>query len=422
MSVVALGALAMAWAIGVSLARGYHRAAPYAEQANIARHLALGHGFSSPMDPSPTAPPSAMAAPVYPLVVAASYRVLGIASPAAVFALMLVNAVCFACIVTAIERLAARLFGSRVPGWLAAGILAVHPVFLTHIGDYWDGFLSLAMFAWLTVAAVRLGDRAASTDEIRPASAAVFGIGLGALALTNASYVACLPVLIVIAFRAPLARVQWPLAALAGAACIAVILPWSIRNYTAFGRLVTIRTGTGVQLWIGNPPVSGGWLDWRAYAVHPYINASERQMLLTLGEPSYNDLVFARFMAATRARPLGFVTACFRRTLYLVIGNPANPGYPPRFVEWKWEGTSARSLLAHTTLAILASAGIIWSRRAGYPLRGLPFLAAAAIAPFVLTGVHDRFSLPLRWVLVLYAGAALWLLWQPFQRLARAES
>ena len=411
-SVLALGALAVSWAIGVSTYRGYHTESPYAEQANIARHLALGHGFRSPMDPSPDAPPSAMASPFYPLVIAGSYRALGYGSPSALIALMLLNALFFGLIVTGLERVSTHVFQSQIPGLVSAAILAIHPIFLVHMGDYWDGFMSLAMFAWITVAAVRLGDRAPSAGGIRYVSAGVFGAGLGVLALTNASYVGCFPVLLYIACRAPLARVQWRAVAVACVACIAVISPWTIRNYDAFGRLVPIRTGSGVQFWIGNPPVSGGWLDWRAYRVHPYINSAERRSLLTLGEPAYNDLVFARFKEALAARPLGFVASCLRRSLYLVIGNPAKPGYPPRFVEWKWEGTSARSLLAHTTLALLGVAGMILSRRAGYPLCGLPLLAVAAVAPFLLTGVHDRFSLPLRWVLVLYAGAALWLLFR----------
>src|SRR6266853_509973 len=88
-SPVALGVLAVGFAIGLMPLHGYQDRPPFAEEANIAWHVALGHGFRSPMDASPAAPPSAWSAPLYPVVIAAAYRLFGIGSPAAVTAVML---------------------------------------------------------------------------------------------------------------------------------------------------------------------------------------------------------------------------------------------------------------------------------------------------------------------------------------------
>src|SRR6185436_6102202 len=134
--------------------------------------------------------------------------------------------------------------------------------------------------------------------------AAGFGAGLGLLALTNASYIITFPVLLFMAGRGPFARSRLLAAGVATAACLAIIAPWTIRNYAAFGRWVPIRTGAGVQFWIGNPPISHGWLDQPAFAVHPYANPSERALMLQIGEPAYDDLVFERFERATLERPL----------------------------------------------------------------------------------------------------------------------
>src|SRR2546421_11125666 len=82
-----LGLLAVAWAIGFMTLHGYQDRPPFAEEANIAWHVALGHGFRSPMDASPIAPPSAWSAPLYPLAIAGAYRLFGIRSPTAVTAL-----------------------------------------------------------------------------------------------------------------------------------------------------------------------------------------------------------------------------------------------------------------------------------------------------------------------------------------------
>src|SRR5438874_187076 len=90
-SPVALGVWAVVFASTFMALHGYRP--PRAEEANIGWHIAQGHGFRSPMDPSPEAPPSAWSAPLYPLVIGAVYKLFGIGSPTAVTALMLLNAV-----------------------------------------------------------------------------------------------------------------------------------------------------------------------------------------------------------------------------------------------------------------------------------------------------------------------------------------
>ena len=61
-------------------------------------------------------------------------------------------------------------------------------------------------------------------------------------------------------------------------------------------------------------------------------------------------------------------------------------------------------------VAILGVAGMIAARRFGYRERGLPVLAVSLALPFVATAVTDRYSLPLRWLLVMYSGACIWML------------
>jgi hypothetical protein len=404
-----VGVLAVVWALVVVTARGDHHTRPFAEQANIARHLVLGHGFTSPMDAAPDAPPSAWSPPLYPLIIAAAYRLFGLTSQPAVVALLVLNALCFAAIVIATQAISTRLFQSQVPGLIAAGVLAVHPVFRAGMGDFWDGFLALAMFAWLTARALRLDDAGATGTTMTLAGAAGFGAGLGLLALTNASYITTFPVLLFMACRGPIARARLVAAGVAIAACLAVITPWTIRNYAALGRWVPIRTGAGVQFWIGNPPVSHGWLDQPAFAVHPYANPSERALMLQIGEPAYDDLVFERFERATLERPLGYLASCLRRSAYLLIGNPTKPGRSPLFVGWESDAIAWRSLVFAMALAILGIGGMFMARRSGYGQHGLPLLAATVGLPFVFSAMIDRYSLPLRWLLAIYAGGCIWL-------------
>jgi hypothetical protein len=405
-----VGVLSLVWVLVVVIASGDHHTRPFAEQANIARHLALGDGFTSPMDASPGAPPSAWSPPLYPLIIAAAYRLFGLASQPAVVVLLLLNALCFALIVDATVAISMPLFQSQVPGLIAAGLLAVHPVFRAGMGDFWDGFVALAMFAWLTSIAVRRGAPGSSGNTMTLAGAARFGAGLGLLALTNASYIIAFPVLLFIACRGPIARSRLLAAGVAIAAALVVVMPWTIRNYATFGRWVPIRTGAGVQFWIGNPPISHGWLDQPAFAAHPYANPSERALMLRIGEPAYDDLVFERFERATLERPLGYLASCLRRSAYLLIGNPTKPGRLPLFVGWESDAIAWRGLTFAVALAILGCGGMMMARRSGYAQHGLPLLAASVGLPFVFSAMIDRYSLPLRWLLAIYAGGCIWLI------------
>src|SRR5206468_6711119 len=60
-----------------------------------------------------------------------------------------------------------------------------------------------------------------------------------------------------------------------------------------------------------------GWLNAKAFAIHPYVNPVERQSLLTLGEPAYNDLAFKRFEDGLVASPFAYLASCLRRSMYL---------------------------------------------------------------------------------------------------------
>ena len=412
-SPAALGVLAVGWAICFMTLHGYRR--PFGEEATIAWHVAMGHGFSSPVDVSPSAPPSAWSAPLYPLTIAAAYRLFGIASPASTTALMLLNAVFLGVIVVGTERLSKFLFGSPVPGLLGAALLAIHPLFLFYLADFWDGFMGLAMFVWLTTAAVRLGRVAESGGATSYAQACAFGAGMGLLALTNASYAVSYPVLLYQAFRQKLVVDRWRGATVAGITCLLVISPWTIRNYAAFGRLVPVRTGGAIQLWIGNAPVSDGWIDAGVPPVHPYVNAAEGKLLLTVGEPAYNDLAFNRFEKGLIANPLGYVASCLRRATYMIVGKPTAARYPV-FVDWKWRGVFWGPILLNASVALLAVAGMAAARRFHYRQSGLPVLAASVALPFIATAVSNRYTLPLRWLLIVYAGFCGWVLFRLYRR------
>jgi hypothetical protein len=413
--------LAAIWAVATLVSSGYQHRPPTAEEANIGVHLARGEGFRSPMDAAPTAPASAWSAPIYPLVIAGAYRAFGIASFRAVTCLMLINALCFGAIAAALVRLSPWLFRSRTPGVVAAALVALHPLFLFYIGDFWDGLPSLAMFLWLTVAAVGLGRAGERGEPVSGRHVAMLGVGLGLLALTNTSYCTTYPVLCYLAFWRHSAFSRWRLTAVASAAFLVVVTPWTVRNYEMFGQFVFIRTGTGLQFWLGNAPVSNGWLDKDAYALHPYANRDERASLLSLGEPAYNSKAFDRFRQGLVEDPSGFVVRCLRRIAYLLVGNPTQQTPYPLLPNWRWRGILWDSLVVNGALAFLGLAGMVVPSGSGFRGMAMPALAFATGLPFIPTVVMDRYRLPLTCLLVLYASAFLWRL-TTRRRAARASS
>jgi hypothetical protein len=164
--------------------------------------------------------------------------------------------------------------------------------------------------------------------------------------------------------------------------------------------------------------VSDGWLDAKAFSVHPYVNPVERRLLLTVGEPAYNDLAFERFEEGLVASPFGYLGRCLRRSMYLLISKPTAPADYPLLVNWDWHGVFWDGLLLNVLVAILGVSGMLAARRFGYRQDGLPILAASVALPFIATAVTDRYSLPLRWLLVMYSGAGIWMLF----RLCRGQT
>ncbi len=206
-----------------------------------------------------------------------------------------------------------------------------------------------------------------------------------------------------------------PFAAVAAITCLVVISPWTIRNYAAFGQLVPVRTGGALQLWIGNAPISDGWIDAGVPPVHPYVNPAEGKVLLTIGEPAYNDLAFKRFENGLVANPLGYVASCLRRASYMLVGKPTAARYP-LFVDWKWRGVFWGPLLLNAFVALLGVAGMVAARRFHYRQSGLPVPAASVALPFVATAVSNRYTLPLRWLLIVYSGFCGWLIFRWYQQ------
>lgn len=180
--------------------------------------------------------PSALRPPAYPLLLAATYAVTGQRFTAG----RLLGALLGTATVLLVYLLAARLFDRRLALW-GAGVAAVAPPLILLNGS----LLTESLFTPLVLAVALCV--LAHRDRSRWWLAAAAGALLGLAVLTRSNgLVLALPLVIGLAHQAGRARLAAPAIALA---CTALVLvPWTVRNASAFERFLPTGTQTGYTM------------------------------------------------------------------------------------------------------------------------------------------------------------------------------
>jgi len=388
--------IAGCWGAGVQVGRDYQRFPPFAEENNIAIHLARGEGFGSPMDPSAHPAPTSWSPPIYPWLMAGIYRACGIRTPAATTALMLLNACCFAAVVAGIRGLGAACF-SPAAGWVAAGLLIIHPIFLFYISQYWDAYLALALFIWILVAVQRSSGLA---------SVLTIAAGLGVLSLINAAYVFAYPLIVWRAVRLqPMSRRFNAIALSVGVFCL-VLAPWTVRNAIEFRRLMYVRGGAEFELWLGNRIGASGLIDDATLAQHPFVNPARREALIRDGEMEYFRQCRVAFVRRVRSDPLSFFRLCSRRALYALTGEPLplRRGVPPFLTGVVRDGIMIDKVALGTLTSALGIGGLVLAWWRGSKGLWLALAGFLSVTPYLVTSIADRYLLPLWAIFILFGG------------------
>lgn len=218
----------------------------YNEPSRIAWALVSGFGFSSPWPNTPLSP-TAQQPPIYPLLLAAIFKIAGAYSYWSLEIAVGLNAVFSALTAVLIFQIGKRDFGVPV-GVLAAWIWSVWLYEAVVSIRLWESSLSallLAVGLWLLSELVR---------STRPWHWLIFGALAGVAALTNTTLLSVFPFfwlwLWTCCRRRGHSCGKWLAASVA--VCLLVVLPWTLRNYRAFNQLVPIRDNFGLELWLGN--------------------------------------------------------------------------------------------------------------------------------------------------------------------------
>ena len=219
-----------------------------------ARSLANGRGYSVTLTDAgflPDGYPTAFFPPGYSLYLAGFYKLFG----AGVDVARVANLLAGVLTVPVVYLIGARLMGPR-EGLAGALLAAVFPSLI-----FWTPVLLSETFFTLVfaVALLLVVDAMRGGGRLVVAEAALAGAMIGLAALVRGQALVLLPVAVLwwwLAGAAP--RPRLAAGALATAAVLLVLTPWTLRNLSKFDEPILLSSNFGYNLRIGHAPYSNG--------------------------------------------------------------------------------------------------------------------------------------------------------------------
>jgi 4-amino-4-deoxy-L-arabinose transferase-like glycosyltransferase len=310
----------------------------------VARSIISGHGFGNVF--ANNGGLTAVLPPVYSYLLVGIFKIFGIETTASVIAALSLNSVFSALTCVPVYLLAKQAFGDRVAKWAGWG-WAFSPYGIYYGADWaWSTCLVTLELAWLFYFAWRL------EKNCRQGGWPLFGALCGVAALTEPITLAVLPLLgLWTLYRRYRQNLPWKVQMLAAAlAGIVVLSPWIIRNYEVFHRFIPVRSGFGLELYIGNNGYSTRWVN---SALQPNHSDAELSEYERVGEMAYMDHKRQQATDYIRAHPGWYVWMTCRRAVYMWTGYWS---FSREYL--KEEPLDPPNIFVDTTLTILALLGL----------------------------------------------------------------
>lgn len=384
---------------------------------SLARRVLDGHGFNFGRDSWPltrAGEPTAHWSYLYTLYLAGVYAVSG-AQPVAARVLQAILVGVLLPLLT--YRLGRRAFG-QLPGLAAAALSATYIYFVYYGGALMtEPFYIVAILASLDLASGPLATTPVAGRR-RWGMWLALGLCLGAAVLLRQLFLFFVPLILlwILWAQARASGVGWAymrrLATYAGPALVvvvlvALILPWTARNYRAFGRIVLLNTNAGYAFFWGNHPI---------YGTH-FVG------ILPAGGLSYEDLIpvelrpldEAALDQALMQAGLGFIQADPERYVLLSLSR-----IPEYFKFWPTADSGMVSNVSRTLSFALLLPFMLYGlglalarRRALDAVGGWPTITLLLLFALVYTLIHllswalIRYRLPVDAVLLVFAAYGL---------------
>jgi Dolichyl-phosphate-mannose-protein mannosyltransferase len=383
--------------------------APFAQETgNIAYSLTMGKGFSNPFrrDTGPTA----WLTPVYPLLVAATFKLFGIFTTPSFFFLVFLNIIFSTAVCVPIFHVGKRVAGLAV-GATAGWLWALFPsAIMVPFEWIWDTSLSALLAATLLWATLTLADSHRVRDWCG------YGLLWGFTLMTNPSLGSLLPFLLGwAAYRARKRVAAIPStgsfgwlqkSSLALAVAILCCVPWTIRNHAVFHRLVPLRSNFPLELYIGN---NENYDDNRPRFPGPITKERETLRYFRMGE--------IPFMDEEKRKAMTFIVSHPRVEIILVADRFASfwTGLPNALQNFmatdSWLIRALMLCAVLSGLAALAGIAVLVRRRSDYTF---PLAAYPVVFPFLYYITHTslRYRHPIDPVVLLLTAIAAQAAWK----------
>jgi 4-amino-4-deoxy-L-arabinose transferase-like glycosyltransferase len=392
-----LAAAGLGLAVRLAFAFGYWVGKPLThdehEYLALADSVAAGRGFSYDASHETGTAQQFGRAPGYPLFIAA-VGATGRPFTSTPARLKIAQSLIGAVVVLLIGVMAGRAAGPRA-AVAAAAIAAVYPP-LVWMCAY---VLSETLYSLVALLAAYVLDRAMEHARVHRAGGAgaiAAGITAGCATLVRPVMVFFLPLAILWMLR----RRRAALAVAFVAAALAVVLPWTARNYRVYGRFILVASEGGVTFWTGNHPLSRGDGD---LAANPDLKRAElefRRAHPDLTAEQLEPLYYRDALGHIARHPGWWLSLLARKGFYTVV--PIGPSYTLHSMKY-----FAGSVASYLLLLPFAAMGLrtIW-RSPRRPV-ALLLLAASVMLAGLLFFPQERFRIPVLDPTMIVCAAAL---------------
>jgi 4-amino-4-deoxy-L-arabinose transferase-like glycosyltransferase len=304
--------------------------------ARIARALVTGYGYADPF--SGHTGPTAWVPPLYPLLIAAIFKLAGIYTALSGWIILAINSVFSAATSIYVYEIAARCYNRKVALW-SAWIWALYPAAMQYaVRAVWETTLTTFLFTAVLALSLRMRSIGDPPDtKSRPSTTRwiLFGLLWSLIALSNSTLLLFLPVcgiwLLLDPNKDPRAKPAIAQVILSAVVFLACIAPWSIRNYRAFNAIIPFRDNFGPELYVGNGPGAYGF-RYGALIGQPSQDA-QHQLYAQMGELAYTHWRGELAKDWIRAHPGRFAALSLKR-FYFFWASVPHPTTPHPFGDY----------------------------------------------------------------------------------------